>query len=195
MCHIRDAVDGDDYKQCCVVGCDTDRDSVWEKRAAGMKSHKTVNVHVTSAVRCVWANMLQWKSNKYYIFWVSVCGLNYQARTVPQSVLCLCLQYFPTLSHKQHNFERKKKITKCVFWFSIQLLCEIFLILRRTGRDIIVHSCCRSCAALILLLRLKWNFSFLDKYPKNTTTSHFVVADLLNADRQMERCDLGNSCF
>ena len=68
MCHIRDAVDGDDYKQCCVVGCDADRDSVWEKRAAGMKSHKTVNVHVTSAVRCVWGNMLQWKSNKYYIF-------------------------------------------------------------------------------------------------------------------------------
>jgi len=50
------------------VGCDADRDSVWEKCAAGMKSDKTVNVHVTLAVRCVWATMLQWKSNKYYIF-------------------------------------------------------------------------------------------------------------------------------
>jgi len=33
-----------------------DRDSVWGKCAAGMKSDKTVNVHVMLAVRCICAN-------------------------------------------------------------------------------------------------------------------------------------------
>ena len=34
-------------------------------------------------------------------------------------------------------FSTKKKDLKCVFWFSLQLLSETFLILRRTERDII----------------------------------------------------------
>jgi hypothetical protein len=50
---------------------------------------------------------------------------------------CQALQYFSTLS-KRHDFpERKLLNTKCVFWFSVQLLSETFLILRRTERDII----------------------------------------------------------
>jgi hypothetical protein len=48
------------------------------------------------------------------------------------------LQYFPTLCHKRHDFSSKKKMllnTRCVFRFSVQLLSNTFLILRRNKRD------------------------------------------------------------
>ena len=50
------------------------------------------------------------------------------------------LQYFPPLSHKRHEF-RKNVIEhkRCVF-FSLQLLSETFLILRRTDRDMIKNA-------------------------------------------------------
>ena len=45
---------------------------------------------------------------------------------------------FFTLSHKRHDFRKKKKYwTQNVFWFSLQLLSETFLILRRTEQDMI----------------------------------------------------------
>jgi len=44
---------------------------------------------------------------------------------------------FSTLSHKRDDFRKKLLNTKCVLWFSLQLLSEIFLILRRTKRDMI----------------------------------------------------------
>ena len=47
---------------------------------------------------------------------------------------------FSTLSYKRHDFRGiKKKLLniKCVFWFSIQLLSEIFLILRRNEQGMI----------------------------------------------------------
>ena len=60
------------------------------------------------------------------------------AYTILSSVACLALPYFPPLSRKWHNFFGGKKLNiKCVFWFSLQLLSEIFLTLRRTERDTI----------------------------------------------------------
>ena len=44
---------------------------------------------------------------------------------------------FSTLSHKRHAFEKELLNTKCVFWFSLQLLSETFLILRRNEWDMI----------------------------------------------------------
>ena len=47
---------------------------------------------------------------------------------------------FSTLSHKRHDFRKKKGgllNTKCVFWFSLQFLPGTFLILRRIRRDVI----------------------------------------------------------
>jgi len=47
------------------------------------------------------------------------------------------LQHFPTITHKRHDFGEKKKLlkTKCLFWFSLQLMSETVLILRRNGRS------------------------------------------------------------
>jgi len=62
------------------------------------------------------------------------------------SVACPALQYFSTLSLKRHDFREKKLLKKkCMFWFSVQLLFETFLILRRTQRDIIVNIIKSSC--------------------------------------------------
>jgi len=47
------------------------------------------------------------------------------------------LPYFFRLSHKRHDFREKSHWTKHVFWFSIQLLSETFLILGRIQRDMI----------------------------------------------------------
>jgi hypothetical protein len=50
-------------------------------------------------------------------------------------VACPGVHYFATLSHKLQDF-REKKPLKIVFRFSVQLVYEIFLILKRTERDI-----------------------------------------------------------
>ena len=48
------------------------------------------------------------------------------------------LRYFYTLSHKRHDFRKKKSMNiKCVFRVSLQLLSETFHILRKTERDVI----------------------------------------------------------
>jgi len=54
-------------------------------------------------------------------------------RIVLPSVACLTVPYFSTLSHKWQAFRKKKTLlnTKCVFWFPLQILPEIFFILRR----------------------------------------------------------------
>jgi len=55
---------------------------------------------------------------------------------ISSSLVCLALPYFATLSHKQKDFRKKLFTIKCVFWVSIQLLVETFLILRRIQRNI-----------------------------------------------------------
>jgi hypothetical protein len=41
---------------------------------------------------------------------------------------------------------------KCVFWFSVQLLFETFLILRSSQRDIVINVSTSSCKAFIILV-------------------------------------------
>ena len=52
-------------------------------------------------------------------------------RIILLSVACMAVKYFSTLSHRRHDLRRKKLLNTCVFLFSLELLCEIFLILRR----------------------------------------------------------------
>jgi hypothetical protein len=66
-------------------------------------------------------------------------------RIVLSSVASPTLQYFPTLSHKVTTFGKSYRNMKCVFWFSLQLLSEIFLILRIIPRDIVINVYRSSC--------------------------------------------------
>ena len=52
-------------------------------------------------------------------------------------VACPTLQYFSTLSHKRHDFRNNDIEQKCVLRVSLQLLSEIFFILRIIVRDMI----------------------------------------------------------
>ena len=58
---------------------------------------------------------------------------------------CLALQYFSTLSHIRHNFRKKLLNIKCMFLFSLRLLAETALILRRNERDVIKNVYRSSC--------------------------------------------------
>jgi hypothetical protein len=57
-----------------------------------------------------------------------------------QSTACLALQYFAT-SYKWYEFEKNKMLLniKCVFWFYLKLLSEIFIIPRRILRSMIIN--------------------------------------------------------
>jgi hypothetical protein len=72
-------------------------------------------------------------------------------------------------SHKRHDLKKIIIInTKCVFWFSLQLLSEIFLILRRTERDMIQKKCISVFidSTAVILVRFQWNLNFLDGFRK-----------------------------
>ena len=77
------------------------------------------------------------RSRKYHIFWVFVRNLVFQdatsmPRIVLSSMVYLAILDFSTLSHKRAWFFFKKLLNiKQEFWFSVQLLFETFLIVRR----------------------------------------------------------------
>jgi len=101
------------------------------------------------------------------------------------SVACPASPYFSTLSQKGTIFGKK-------FWFPVQRLCEIFLILRRIQRDVInvqTFSCtvlvCRSC-------QFKGN---LNIQISNFINIYAMGAELSHADGRTDRHDKANSRF
>ena len=87
--------------------------------------------------------LYQWKSNKYYILWVCVCSLRLPAHNAHAPYCHLWpVLFFNIFPHHLINgmiFEEKLLKLKRVFWFSLQLLADIFLILRRTERDMVIN--------------------------------------------------------
>ena len=102
--------------------------------------------------------LLQWKSNKYYILWVCV-------------YVCVCVFVALGIQHAMHMHH----IVMCglpgskiffhiisqtawflkIFWFSLQLLSETFLILRWIEWDK------SSTENTVHILHLSWDLSFL----------------------------------
>jgi hypothetical protein len=90
------------------------------------------------------------------------------------SVACLALQYFSTVSHKRHDFRKKKSLnTKCLFWFSLEILSGTFLILifpqyltngTIFGKKVIEHK----MSVLIFSRNSVWNIS----HSNFSTVSH-----------------------
>jgi hypothetical protein len=68
-------------------------------------------------------------------------------------VACPVLKYFSTSSHKWHNFWEKLLNIKCVFWFSLQLLSETFLILIIIQGDVIINVHTSSCNVRVIIVR------------------------------------------
>jgi hypothetical protein len=74
-------------------------------------------------------------------------------RIILSSVACLAVPFFPTLSHKRHDFQKKPLNIKCAFRFFLQLLSETFLILRRIQRGATVNACVSSSKVPVILVR------------------------------------------
>jgi hypothetical protein len=84
---------------------------------------------------------LQWKNNKYYIFWMLVCSLCYPACNAHAPY---CHPWWPvdptiffTLSYEWHDFRKKKKTllnVKLVLQSSLHILSEtIFFLKKKLG--------------------------------------------------------------
>jgi hypothetical protein len=90
---------------------------------------------------------------------------------------------------------------KCVFWFSLQLVSETFLILRRTERDTIkVYQF--SCKAPIILVIFQLNYFLTDfwkilKYWIYWNSLQWELGCSMWTDRQTDRqtFDKSKSCF
>jgi hypothetical protein len=106
--------------------------------------------------------------------------------SILSSVACLAVPYFSTLSHKRHDC-RKIYWTLNVFWFSLQLLSETFVILRRIQRDITINVHRPSREVPVIRVRFWLNLNFLDRFSKNTQISNLIKirpvgAELFHAD-------------
>jgi len=105
------------------------------------------------------------------------------ACAILSSVACPALQYFSTLSHKRHDFRFKKLLNvKCVFWFSLQCVPEIFLILRTEWDTVKMYIGLHVQYPLLLsdLTKLELSRQIFEKYPnikfhKNLSSSSRVV--------------------
>ena len=83
--------------------------------------------------------------------------------------------------------EKKKKNMKRVFWFSLQILSETFLILIKTGWDLIQNVYWSSRKALVTLVKFQLNLNFLEGFSKNNQITNFITirpvgAELFHAD-------------
>jgi hypothetical protein len=102
--------------------------------------------------------LLPWKSVSITysecVFLALVIHHSARMRRIMLSPLaCLAFSYFLTLSHKQHDFRKKLFNTKYLFSYSLQIVSETFLILRRVDRDIIINVHRSSCKVPVILLR------------------------------------------
>jgi hypothetical protein len=55
---------------------------------------------------------------------------------------------------------------KCVFWFSLRLWFEKFLILRINQRDIVINVATSSCKVPVIIVGFEWTLNFLDTFSK-----------------------------
>jgi hypothetical protein len=88
---------------------------------------------------------LQWKNNKHYIFWDCVCRLMYRACNAHASYCHLwparLYSIFSRCLIKDMISKKKLLNMNCVFWFSLQILSETFLVLSITEPYLILNIC------------------------------------------------------
>jgi hypothetical protein len=71
--------------------------------------------------------------------------------------------FFP-LSLKRQDFRKMLLDIIYIFWFSLQLLSEAILILRRTGKYMIINEYWCSLKIQVILDIFQWNLNFLGSF-------------------------------
>ena len=124
---------------------------------------------------CVWKCSISYSLSLSQYVCVCVCVIQHakHMRHIMSSVSCPALPYFSTLFYKQHNFQGKLLKIKCVFWYSLSLLSETFLIWR-LQQDIVIKVHTSSCKVHIIFVRFKWNLNFIDRFSKSAQTSNLI---------------------
>jgi len=120
-------------------------------------------------------------------------------REMPMRRIVICvltsdLLYFPTLSHKRHDFRKKKKKllnVMCVLIFSTTFVWNI-LILRGNERDLLKMSVDLHVKCPLFLSDWNKSLSFLARFSNSTEISNLmkirpVGAELFHADRRTDR--------
>ena len=88
-------------------------------------------------------------------------------RFISWTVACPAVPHFSTLSHKGHVFRKKKVLnTKYVLIFSKIFFSDIFLILRRTERNMNINVYWSTCKYQLFLLYFKEIWIFLADFRK-----------------------------
>ena len=124
------------------------------------------------------------------LYYVAICGLCDSYRIFLQYVLNGTI-----LGEKLLNI-------KCVFWFSVQLLCETFLVVRIQW-EIAINVRTSSCKVPVILVRFEANLSFVDGFflknsshiKFNENPSKWAPHCFLRTDRQTDRDGEVNSRF
>jgi hypothetical protein len=107
----------------------------------------------------IWGTFVQpflgWKRNNYYIFWKCVRTLSYPACNAQAPYVHLWpVRLYNIFSHYVINctiFEKRLLNPKGLFWLSLQLLSETFLIQRRNEQLMIRNVYWSSCKVLVIL--------------------------------------------
>ena len=90
-------------------------------------------------------------------------------------IRCLqgCTILFPHYLINGTIFGEKLLNIKCVFWFSLQLLSETFLTLRRIQRDMFINVHTSPCNVPVLLVKYLFKFDFLHRFLKTYSNTKF----------------------
>ena len=115
-----------------------------------------------------------------------------KAREPYYIVICGFLRLHRIFPHYLINgtiFVKKLLIIKFLFWFSVHILSEIILILRRVRKYVIINVYRFSCKVTCILVRLSWILNFFDRFSKITPMCNFIKIrpmgpEMFYADRE-----------
>ena len=121
----------------------------------------------------------------YLCVFTRACSLNYPACNAHAPYFMRPLWLHHIFRHYLINgtiFEKKMLNTKCVFWFSLQLSFEKFLLVKRIKRDVAKNVEKSSCKLPLLLSEFKETWIFSTDFRKNLRYQVFLKIRLVEAE-------------